>query len=120
MPAGQSASLVKTITEALEYAHSCGILHRDLKPSNVLVDRAGQPHITDFGLAKRLSADSHITLTGQIFGSPGYMAPEQASPGKVRGWPYGDIYSLGAILYYLLTGRAPFAAESSRPLWRRS
>jgi eukaryotic-like serine/threonine-protein kinase len=112
LPAGQAASLVKTITEALEYAHSRGILHRDLKPSNVLVDCAGQPHITDFGLAKRISADSHITLTGQVFGSPGYMAPEQATPGKVEVGRTGDIYSLGAILYYLLTGRAPFAAES--------
>jgi eukaryotic-like serine/threonine-protein kinase len=112
LPAAHAASLVKTIAEALEHAHSCGILHRDLKPSNVLVDRAGQPHITDFGLAKRLSNDSHITLTGQIFGSPGYMAPEQATPGKVDVGRTGDIYSIGAILYYLLTGRAPFVAES--------
>jgi Serine/threonine protein kinase len=112
LPAHAAALLLKTIGEALDYAHGCGILHRDLKPSNVLVDSAGQPHITDFGLAKRLSGDGHITLTGQIFGSPGYMAPEQASPGKVEVGRTSDIYSLGAILYYLLTGRAPFVAES--------
>jgi serine/threonine protein kinase/WD40 repeat protein len=107
-----AASLLKTVSEALDYAHGCGILHRDLKPSNVLVDRAGQPHVTDFGLAKRLTDDSQITLTGQVFGSPGYIAPERASPGKVDAGRTGDIYSLGAILYYLLTGRAPFVAES--------
>jgi serine/threonine protein kinase/WD40 repeat protein len=112
MPARQSALLLKTIAEAVDYAHGRGILHRDLKPSNVLIDRHGQPHITDFGLAKRLSSDNHITLTGQIFGSPGYMAPEQVSPGKVESCQTADIYSVGAILYYLLTGRAPFVAES--------
>jgi WD40 repeat protein len=112
LPARQAALLLKTITEAVDYAHGRGILHRDLKPSNVLVDVASQPHITDFGLAKRLSGDSQITLTGQIFGSPGYMAPEQASPGRTEAGRTGDVYSLGAILYYLLTGRAPFVAES--------
>jgi serine/threonine protein kinase/WD40 repeat protein len=112
LPPHTAASLLKTISEALDYAHDCGILHRDLKPSNVLVDHAGQPHVTDFGLAKRLTDDTQITLTGQVFGSPGYMAPERASPGKVEAGPAGDIYSLGAILYYVLTGRAPFVAES--------
>ena len=112
LPARQAAFLLSTIAGALEYAHGRGILHRDLKPSNVLVDGAGQPHITDFGLAKRLSDDSHITLTGQIFGSPGYMAPEQAYPGRHEMGRTCDVYSLGAILYYLVTGRPPFIAES--------
>src|SRR5215471_15993265 len=96
LPGRQAALLLKTIAEAVDYAHSRGILHRDLKPSNVLVDQTGQPHITDFGLAKRLSGDTHVTLTGQVFGSPGYMAPEQASPGKIEAGCTTDIYSLGA------------------------
>ena len=112
LPGLRAALLLKTVAEAVDYAHSRGILHRDLKPSNILVDQAGQPHITDFGLAKRLSGDGHITLAGQIFGSPGYMAPEQASADKVESGRTSDIYSLGAILYYLMTGRAPFVAES--------
>jgi serine/threonine protein kinase/WD40 repeat protein len=107
-----AASLLKTICQALDYAHGRGILHRDLKPSNVLIDAAGQPHVTDFGLAKRLTDDSHITLTGQVFGSPGYIPPERVSSGKVETDRTGDIYSLGAILYFLLTGRAPFVGES--------
>jgi serine/threonine protein kinase/WD40 repeat protein len=112
LPARQAALLLNTIAAALDYAHGRGILHRDLKPSNVLVDLAGRPHITDFGLAKRLSNHSHITLTGQIFGSPGYMAPEQVSPDRHELGRACDVYSLGAILYYLVTGRPPFVAES--------
>jgi eukaryotic-like serine/threonine-protein kinase len=112
LPGRHAALLLKTLAEAVDYAHGRGILHRDLKPSNVLVDPTGEPHITDFGLAKRLTGDSHITLTGQIFGSPGYMPPEQASPGQHELGRASDIYSLGAILYFLVTGRPPFVAES--------
>lgn len=112
LPPRQAARLVETLAEAVAYAHGRGILHRDLKPSNVLIDLEGEPHITDFGLAKRLTGDNPITLTGQIFGSPGYMAPEQAAPGKGSAGPACDIYSLGAILYYLLVGRPPFVAGS--------
>src|SRR6185503_7408062 len=93
-------------------AHERGILHRDLKPSNVLIDLNDQPRLTDFGLAKRLDAESSLTMTGHVLGSPNFMPPEQAGAkgGKV-GRP-SDVYALGGILYYLLTARAPFQAES--------
>src|SRR5439155_5854089 len=97
----------------IHYAHSQGILHRDLKPSNVLVDAAtDQPRVTDFGLAKRLEGESSLTITGQMMGSPGFIAPEQASPDRGKVGRHSDVYALGAILYYLLTARAPFQAES--------
>jgi WD40 repeat protein len=103
---------LKTIAEAVHYAHQRGILHRDLKPSNVLIDSLDQPHLTDFGLAKRLSDDSELTLTGQVLGSPNYMPPEQALGKRQSATIACDVYSLGAILYFLLTGRPPFTAES--------
>jgi eukaryotic-like serine/threonine-protein kinase len=111
------ARWVKQIAEAVHYAHQRGIIHRDLKPANVLIDEHDQPHITDFGLAKRLSSNSDfehgtsdLTLTGQVLGSPNYLPPEQAA-GKPAGVT-SDVYSLGAILYHLLTGRPPFEAVS--------
>src|SRR5262249_28633066 len=94
--------------------HRQGTLHRDLKPSNVLIDADDQPRITDFGLAKRLNgaqtaaADPQITLSGQVIGSPGFMPPEQAAGGGAKVGPPADVYGIGAILYHLLTGRAPF------------
>ena len=119
LPPQRAAALVRTIAEAIHYAHGQGILHRDLKPSNVLVDHLDQPRITDFGLAKVLTGDSELTLTGQPLGSPGYMAPEQASgkPGEVG--PHSDVYALGAVLYHLLTGRAPFHAETLTEVLRQ-
>ena len=111
-PANQAARYVELIALAIHYAHERGILHRDLKPSNVLIDSNDQPRITDFGLARRLDADSSLTMTGQVLGSPNFMPPEQAGgkSGKV-GRP-SDVYALGGILYYLLTARAPFHADS--------
>ena len=107
LPPRAAAELVATIAEAVQHAHGRGVLHRDLKPSNVLLDGQGQPFVTDFGLARSLEADSSLTLTGQVLGTPGYMPPEQATGLGTVG-PAADIYSLGAVLYHLLTGRAPF------------
>lgn len=108
------AQLIQTLAETIQVAHERGIVHRDLKPANVLLTPEGLPKITDFGLAKRLdSAASKHTNTGAILGTPSYMAPEQAA-GKSRGvGPGTDIYSLGAILYELLTGKPPFQGETS-------
>jgi len=110
LPAKVAAACLQTIAEAVQYAHQQGTLHRDLKPSNVLMDRLNQPRITDFGLAKRFQDNAGVTTTGQILGSPHYMPPEQASSGFGAASPASDVYSLGAILYHMLTGRPPFLA----------
>jgi serine/threonine protein kinase/WD40 repeat protein len=143
LPAREAAQLVKTIAEAVHFAHERGVLHRDLKPANVLVDAQGAPHVTDFGLAKFVAQASppassggvpvarpdsgrgrpedpqagtpalqDLTLSGQVLGSPNYMPPEQADPKCGPTTAASDVYSLGAILYQLLTGRAPFMAET--------
>jgi eukaryotic-like serine/threonine-protein kinase len=108
----QAAQYLKTVAEAVHHAHEHGILHRDLKPSNILIDLHNQVKITDFGLAKRLGTDSELTLTGQLVGSPNYLSPEQAA-GKHRALTVrSDVYSLGALLYQLLTTRPPLVGES--------
>lgn len=107
----RSAGWVQAIARAVHHAHEHGVLHRDLKPSNVLMDELGQPQVTDFGLAKRLGADSRLTLSGQVVGSPGYLPPEQAG-GQAPVGRASDGYSLGAMLYHLLTGRPPFVGET--------
>jgi len=112
LPPKRAAAYVKTIAEAIQYAHERGILHRDLKPSNVLIDEQDQPRVTDFGLAKRLDKDTELTLSGQVLGSPNYMPPEQAAAHRGLVGKRSDVYSLGAILYHLLTGRAPFVAPT--------
>src|SRR5437879_11017399 len=93
-------------------AHLHGIIHRDLKPGNVLLTKDGQPKITDFGLAKRLEGDSSQTKSGTLMGTPSYMSPEQARGDTREIGPLSDLYSLGAILYELLTGRAPFVGTT--------
>src|SRR3989442_12074213 len=112
LPARRAASCLKTIAEAIHYAHDRGILHRDLKPSNVLIDANDQPRVTDFGLARRLEGDSELTVTGQVLGSPNYMPPEQATGKRGKVSRRSDVYSLGAMLYHLLTGRPPFVGEA--------
>src|SRR5881398_1708363 len=103
--------LMAKVARAVEYAHGQGILHRDLKPGNILLDGRGEPLVSDFGLAKWLDTSSDLTRTLTIFGTPGYIAPEQAKGPEASLKPSTDVYSLGAILFYLLTGRPPFLGE---------
>ena len=113
IPAREAATLLAPIARAMDHAHRNGVLHRDLKPSNILLDQDGIPHVADFGLAKRLDVDLELTSSGAIVGTPGYMAPEQVSMGRGQIGPASDVYSLGAILYQMLTGRPPFQAATA-------
>jgi WD40 repeat protein len=104
----QAAEWVRQLADALAYAHSEGIVHRDIKPSNIMIDKKGIPQIMDFGLAKRLNEDAAMTTDGSILGTPAYMAPEQARGELASVGPASDQYSLGVVLYELLTGQKPF------------
>src|SRR5262249_23514273 len=108
----EAAEIVKVVAEAVQYAHDKGVIHRDLKPSNILLDENESPRVTDFGLAKLTESGSDLTGTGQILGTPSYMPPEQAAAQLSAVGRLSDVYSLGAILYCLLTGRPPFQAAN--------
>lgn len=110
----KAAELVKQLAGAMHFAHQHGIVHRDLKPGNVLMTTTGVPKVTDFGLAKRIDgeAQSSQTEAGSILGTPSYMAPEQAKGAITEIGPLADVYSLGAVLYHLVTGRPPFVGST--------
>ncbi|MCO6456509.1 MAG: TAXI family TRAP transporter solute-binding subunit [Pirellulaceae bacterium] len=104
----RAALYLLTVADAIQHAHESGILHRDLKPANVLIDKSDRPHVTDFGLAKLMDQDTGLTASGTALGTPGYMAPEQAAGRHDEMGPASDVYSMGAVLYAVLTGQPPF------------
>ena len=114
-PPQRAAEIMEKVAEAVEYAHRKGVIHRDLKPANILLDSTGEPRVTDFGLAKQIGSKRDLTRTGAVMGSPSYMPPEQASGNSTLVGPPADVYSMGSILYFLLTGRPPFHAAN--PMW---
>jgi TolB-like protein/Flp pilus assembly protein TadD len=109
----QAAELVAKVARTVHYAHEHGILHRDIKPGNILLDQNGEPHLTDFGLARLLDTQSSVTRTIDVLGTPSYMAPEQAAGETTKLCKATDVYGLGAVLYQLLTGQPPFAGGTT-------
>ena len=109
----RAAELIAKLARTVHYAHEHGILHRDIKPGNILLDKEGEPHLTDFGLARLVETESTVTRTTEVLGTPSYMAPEQASGNNVALTSATDIYGLGAVLYHLLTGCPPFAGGTT-------
>jgi eukaryotic-like serine/threonine-protein kinase len=112
MPVGEAVRLVRAVADAVAVAHAEQVIHRDLKPSNILLTADGTPKVADFGLAKRLDEADPLTVASGALGTPGYMPPEQISRKNGEIGPWSDVYGLGATLYHLLTGRAPFVGET--------
>ena len=109
----QAAELIAKVARTVHYAHEHGILHRDIKPGNILLDAKGEPHLTDFGLARLVESESTVTRTLEVLGTPSYMAPEQAAGNNAKLTSATDVYGLGAVLYQLLTGHPPFAGGTT-------
>ena len=113
MSTRQAAELIAKVARTVHYAHEHGILHRDIKPGNILLDKHGEPHLTDFGLARLVETESTVTRTKEVLGTPSYMAPEQAVGETRKLTSATDVYGLGAVLYQLLTGQPPFAGGTT-------
>src|SRR5580765_4971324 len=113
MPIRRAVELIAKVARTVHYAHEHGILHRDIKPGNILLDAKGEPHLTDFGLARLVESESSVTHTLDILGTPSYMAPEQAAGNNTAVSNATDVYGLGAVLYQLLTGQPPFAGGAT-------
>src|SRR5437899_7460806 len=113
MPPRRAAELIAKVARTVHYAHEHGILHRDIKPGNILLDAKGEPHLTDFGLARLVESESTVTRTMEVLGTPSYMAPEQAVGNNAAISSVTDVYGLGAVLYQLLTGQPPFAGGTT-------
>src|SRR5437762_7041203 len=113
MPIRSAVELIVKLARTVQYAHEHNILHRDIKPGNILLDGKGKPHLTDFGLARLVEADSTVTRTREVLGTPSYMAPEQAAGEHTKLGKATDVYGLGAVLYQLLTGHPPFAGGTT-------
>src|SRR5438034_1693866 len=113
MPIRRAVELIAKVARTVHYAHEHGILHRDIKPGNILLDTKGEPHLTDFGLARLVESESSVTHTLDVLGTPSYMAPEQAAGNNAAVGSVTDVYGLGAVLYQLLTGHPPFAGGTT-------
>jgi len=113
MPIRHAAELIAKLARTVHYAHERGILHRDIKPGNILLDTKGEPHLTDFGLARLVETESTVTRTMEVLGTPSYMAPEQAVGNNAQVTCATDVYGLGAVFYQLLTGHPPFAGGTT-------
>src|SRR6266542_2760405 len=113
MPGRKAAELMAKLARTLHHAHQNGVLHRDIKPGNILLDAKGEPHLTDFGLARLVETESTVTRTLEVLGTPSYMAPEQAAGDNTQLTSATDVYGLGAVLYQLLTGHPPFAGGTT-------
>src|SRR5204863_7102089 len=113
MPIRRAVELIVKVARTVHYAHERGIVHRDIKPGNILLDGKGEPHLTDFGLARLVETESTVTRTMEVLGTPSYMAPEQAVGNNSQLTSATDVYGVGAVLYQLLTTHPPFAAETT-------